>query len=67
MGEELALVLSIIGDVRLTLQQQGIEVTADAWQEALDLDLLIRLVQEGKPEEAGDVLRARLGAHQGEK
>jgi hypothetical protein len=67
LGEELALVLSIIGDVRSGLQQRGIGVTADAWQEALDLDLLIGLVQEGRPEEARDILRTRLEAHQGEK
>jgi len=66
-GEEFDLLLSIIGDVRSGLQQQGIGVTADAWQEALDLDLLIGLVQEGRPEEARDILRARLEAHQGEK
>ena len=66
-GEEFALVLSIIGDVRSALQQQGIRVAADAWQEALDLDLLIGLVQEGRPEEARDILRARLEAYQGEK
>jgi precorrin-2 dehydrogenase/sirohydrochlorin ferrochelatase len=67
LGEEFALLLSIIGDVRSGLQQQGIGVAADAWQEALDLDLLIGLVQEGRPEEARDILRARLEAHQGEK
>lgn len=67
LGEEFALVLSIIGDVRSAFQQQGIRVAADAWQEALDLDLLIGLVQEGRPEEARDILRARLEAHQGEK
>ena len=67
LGEELALVLSIIWDVRSGLQQQGVRVAAAAWQEALDLDLLIGLVQEGRPDEARDVLRARLEAHQGEK
>jgi precorrin-2 dehydrogenase/sirohydrochlorin ferrochelatase len=66
-GEEFALLLSMIKDVRSELKGQGIAVSADAWQEALDLDLLIGLVQEGRPEEARDVLRARLEAHQGEK
>lgn len=66
LGEEFALVLSIIGDVRSGFRQQGRRVAVDAWQEALDLDLLIGLVQEGRLEEARDVLRARLEAHQGE-
>jgi siroheme synthase-like protein len=67
LGDEFALVLSIIGDVRSAFRQREIGVAADAWQEALDLDLLIGLVQEGRLEEARDVLRARLEAHQGEK
>lgn len=67
LGEEFALVLSIIGDVRSGFRRQGIGVAVDAWQEALDLDLLIGLVQKGRLEEARDVLRARLEAHQGEK
>jgi len=67
LGEEFAPVLSIIGDVRSGFRRQGIGVAVDAWQEALDLDLLIGLVKEGRLEEARDVLRARLEAHQGEK
>jgi siroheme synthase-like protein len=67
LGEEFALVVSIIKDVRSGFRRQGIGIGADAWQEALDLDLLIGLVQEGRLEEARDVLRARLEAYQGEK
>ena len=66
-GEEFALLLSIITDVRSALKLQGIGVSADAWQEALDLDLLIRLVRAGRPEEAKAVLLAKLEAHQRER
>jgi siroheme synthase-like protein len=67
IGEEFALLLSIVTDVRSALKERGIRVGADAWQEALDLDLLIGLVRAGQPEEAKALLLGKLEAHQGEK
>jgi siroheme synthase-like protein len=67
IGEEFALLLSIVTDVRSALKVRGISVGADAWQEALDLDLLIGLVRAGQPEEAKALLLGKLEAHQGEK
>jgi siroheme synthase-like protein len=66
-GEECALLLSIVTDVRSALKKRGITVSADAWQKALDLDLLIGLVRAGQPEKARAVLVRKLGAHQEEK
>jgi len=66
-GEEFALLLSMIRDVRSELKGQGIAVSADAWQEALDLDLLIGLVRGGQAEEARALLRSRLEAHREER
>ncbi len=65
LGEECALLLSIVTDVRTALKEQGIIVGADAWQEALDLDLLIGLVRAGQPDEARTILLGKLGVHQG--
>ena len=67
IGEEFALLLSIVTDVRSALKEQGMSVGADAWQEALDLDLLIGLVRAGQSEEAKALLLGKLEAHQGEK
>jgi precorrin-2 dehydrogenase/sirohydrochlorin ferrochelatase len=66
-GEEFALLLSMIKDVRSELKGQGIAVSADAWQEALDLDLLTGLVRAGQPEEARALLLSRLEANRGER
>jgi siroheme synthase-like protein len=67
IGEEFALLLSIVTDVRSALKERGIRVGADAWQEALDLDLLIGLVRAGQPEKARALLLGKLEAHHGEK
>ena len=64
LEEECALLLSIVADVRKALKEQGITVGADAWQEALDLDLLIGLVRAGQPKEARALLLRELEAHQ---
>ncbi len=67
LGEESALLLSIVADVRSALKERGIMVSADAWQQALDLDLLIELVRARQPEEARALLLRKLVVHQGEK
>ena len=66
-GEEFALLLSVIADVRSALKLKGIVANADAWQKALDLDLLIGLVQAGQLEEARAALLSELGAQGGGK
>jgi siroheme synthase-like protein len=66
-GREFGRLLSMIKDVRSELKGQGIAVSADAWQEALDVDLLVGLVRAGQSEEARTLLRSRLEAHRGER
>jgi precorrin-2 dehydrogenase/sirohydrochlorin ferrochelatase len=66
-GEEFAPLLSMIEDVRSALKLKGMVANADAWQKALDLDLLIGLVQAGQLEGARAVLLSELGAQGGEK
>jgi len=63
-GEEYAFLLSIVGEVRSTIKEKGIIVGAEAWQDALDLDLLIQLVQAGQREKAKASLLNRLKASQ---
>ncbi len=59
-GEEFAVLLSLIGEVRSTLREKGIKVDAKTWQEALDLDLLIPLSRSGHFKRANTVLLNRL-------
>jgi siroheme synthase-like protein len=65
-GEEYASLLSLIGEVRSTLKEKGYIVDAEAWQEALDLDLLIQLVRSGQRKKAKAILLSKLKGHKPE-
>lgn len=62
LGEEYALLLSLIGEVRSTIRKKGDIVSVEAWQEALDLDLLTRLAKAGWWEKAKTFLLNELKA-----
>jgi precorrin-2 dehydrogenase/sirohydrochlorin ferrochelatase len=55
-GEEYASLVNLVGEVRTEVKRQGIEVSGDGWQEALDLDLMIDLLKKGDAEKARAVL-----------
>jgi precorrin-2 dehydrogenase/sirohydrochlorin ferrochelatase len=59
-GEEYASMLSLIEKVRSTLKDRGVTASADAWQETLDLDLLVDLVKRGREGEAKSILLEKL-------
>jgi len=63
-GKEYASLLSLIGEVRSALKRKGYIVDADAWQEALDLDLLIQLVRSGQRNKAKAILLWKLAPDQ---
>lgn len=50
----------MIDQVRSELKQKGVTANGDAWQEALDLDLLLPMVKAGRTEEARGILLDRL-------
>jgi siroheme synthase-like protein len=60
LGDEYALLVDIIGEVRAELKEQQVKVDADAWQEALDLEFLLGLIRKGGTEEARAVLLSSL-------
>jgi siroheme synthase-like protein len=65
-GEEYASLLSLIGEVRSILKRKGYIVDAGTWQEALDLDPLMRLMKAGRWEKAMTFLLSRLTVDQEE-
>jgi len=62
LGNEYASLAHLIGEVRAEVRQQGIKVSGDDWQEALDLDLMIDLLKRGDDEKARAVLLDNLKA-----
>ena len=59
-GEEYTSLVMLISEVRAELKQRGIIVSGDAWQQALDLDLLSDLVRRGENERAKAILLSNL-------
>ena len=62
-GEEYASLLSLIGEVRSTIKRKGYIVDAETWQEVLDLDSLIELVQAGEWEKVKTILLDKLESY----
>ncbi len=63
-GAEYACLARLIDEVRAEVKRQGIKVDGDAWQEALDLDLLTELLRKGDSEKARDILFSNLKRRQ---
>jgi siroheme synthase-like protein len=63
-GDEYASLALLIDEVRAELKRQEIKVNGDAWQEALDLDLLTDLVRRGDNEKAKAILLSNLKRQQ---
>jgi len=59
-GEEYASLVTLIGEVRSEVKEQGIPISQNAWQDALDLERLIKMVRAGQLEEAKAALRNSL-------
>jgi len=59
-GEEYALLVSLVEEVRSTLKREGTRIDAERWQDALDLDLLTHLVRTGQKQKAKAVLTKKL-------
>ena len=59
-GDEYASLVNLIAEVRTEVKRRGIKVSGDDWQEALDLDLMLDLLQKGDGEKAKAVLLDKL-------
>ena len=61
-GEEYPSLLSLIGEVRSKLKEEGYRASTETWQEALDLDSLIQLLRSGQRKKAKTILLTKLRA-----
>lgn len=62
MANEYASLAVMISEVRTELKDQGINISSEQWQNALDLDLLIDLIKRGDKESAKNLLLNKLNA-----
>jgi siroheme synthase-like protein len=62
--DEYASLALLIEEVRTEVKRQGIEVNGDDWQKAIDLDVMIDLLKQGKGEKAKAVLLNNLKSSQ---
>ena len=63
-GDEYALLVNVIGEVRDELKKKCIKVNAETWQQALDLDSLAGLLKKGEVEKAKTILLDNIKAKQ---
>jgi len=67
LEEEYASLTDLVGEVRSELRQRGVTISGDAWQKALDLDLLVELLRNGQREKAKATLLDSLGKQKTDK
>jgi siroheme synthase-like protein len=59
-GDEYEKLAEIVGGLRRELAQQGIKLSGETWQEALDPERLAELLRHGRDNEASQILYNRL-------
>ena len=62
-GDDYAALLALVGQVRSELRQNGITATGEDWQRALDINMILTLIREGKTDEAKQQLMESLERH----
>jgi len=65
-GEEYAVLVRIIEEIRREIKRRGLSIDNDTWQDALDLDLLAGLVKAGQSEKAREIITQNLLKQQNE-
>ena len=59
-GEEYIVLTELVAEVREELKNMGVKPGSDTWQKALDVDLLLDLLDKGQREKAKDILLTNL-------
>ncbi len=60
LPDEWASILAIVSDVRVELAQRGVSIDGDTWQEYLDTDVLIGMIEKGQMDSARQMLLEQL-------
>ena len=61
--DDYAALIALVGLVRSELRQNGVTATGEDWQRALDINMLLALIREGKTDEAKQRLMESLERH----
>lgn len=59
-GEEYAILVKLVDEIRRELKQRGIRIDNETWQDALELDLLTGLIKQGQTEKAKALIKEGL-------
>ena len=59
-GEEYAVLVRVVEDIRGEIKRRGLSIDAETWQEALDLDLLAGFIKKGQTEKAREAITRTL-------
>jgi len=59
-GEEYGPLVTLIEEVRSSLKQKRITIDAKTWQDALEIDVILKLLRTGKRKKAKDFITGRL-------
>jgi len=59
-GEEYAILVKLVAEIRRELKQRGIGIDNETWQDALELDLLTGLIKQGQTEKAKALIKEGL-------
>ncbi len=62
-GNEFAELALLINDVRSNLKQKNVRFEGDTWQQALDIDSLLKLIKTGRKDDARKMLLNGLFSH----
>lgn len=65
IGDEYSILTQLINEVRSEIKSQGLAVNNDAWQEAMNLDMLLDLILNGDMQKAKSVLLNNLNKRKG--
>jgi len=65
INEQYGVLTRLVGEVRAEIKREGIKIENDRWQEALDIDSLLELLNKGEREKAKALLLSRLKGRKG--
>jgi siroheme synthase-like protein len=59
-GAEYSSLVALVEEIRSSLKRKGTPVDAETWQDALEIDMILKLLRTGKRKKAKDFITGRL-------